>query len=518
MRGEARSPLGHRGAITVSIMLATIMQGVDNTIANVALPHIQGSLSAAQDQIAWVLTSYIVAAAITMPLTGWLAGRFGIKYVFLISVAGFTVASALCGSATSLTELVIFRLLQGIFGAGLVPLSQSVLLQINPPERHGQAIAVWGIGVMLGPIFGPMLGGWLTEDYNWRWIFYINVPVGLIASIGILVFIREARHAHREAFDFFGFATLSIAIGALQLMLDRGELKDWFGSTEIWAEAAIAAVAGYLFIVHTATAGERSFLNRSLLKNMNFAAGTILMFFVGGILSGTLALVPTMLQSLMDYPVFLTGLVTAPRGVGTMAAMFFVGRLMNRLDHRLIILAGPADDRSLAVADDWLFAADGDGAGHYVGGVAGVRIGLHLCPAEHLGAFQPAASHYDPGHGAAQPDAQSRRQHRHLGFRDLADPEHPDRPFPARRAFAPGQPARPSPVSGGAVQPQQPVWSCGAQRRSHPPGLDGRLYRRLHLDDDHRGCHDPVVAGGAAAAARTRAAPVAVGARSLRAG
>jgi MFS transporter, DHA2 family, multidrug resistance protein len=340
VRGEARSALGNRRAITVSIMLATIMQGVDNTIANVALPHIQGTLSAAQDQIAWVLTSYIVAAAIMMPLTGWLAGRFGIKYVFLFSVVGFTVASALCGSATSLAQLVIYRLLQGICGAGLVPLSQSVLLQINPPERHGQAIAVWGIGVMLGPIFGPMLGGWLTENYNWRWIFYINVPVGVIASIGILVFIRETRHAHREAFDFFGFATLSIAIGALQMMLDRGELKDWFGSTEIWAEAAIAAVAGYLFIVHTATAGERSFLNRDLLKNTNFAAGTILMFFVGGILSGTLALVPTMLQSLMDYPVFLTGLVTAPRGIGTMAAMFFVGRLMNRFDHRLIILAG----------------------------------------------------------------------------------------------------------------------------------------------------------------------------------
>jgi DHA2 family multidrug resistance protein len=340
MRGEERSPLGNRSAITVSIMLATIMQGVDNTIANVALPHIQGSLSAAQDQIAWVLTSYIVAAAITMPLTGWLAGRFGIKYIFLISVVGFTVASALCGSATSLAQLVIYRLLQGICGAGLVPLSQSVLMQINPPERHGQAIAVWGIGVMLGPILGPMLGGWLTEDYNWRWIFYINLPVGVVASLGILIFIREARHPHREAFDFFGFTTLSIAIGALQMMLDRGELKDWFGSTEIWIETAVAAVAGYLFIVHTATAGERSFLNRDLLKNMNFAIGTVLMFFVGGILSGTLALVPTMLQSLMNYPVFTTGLVTAPRGVGTMAAMFFVGRLMNRVDSRLIILAG----------------------------------------------------------------------------------------------------------------------------------------------------------------------------------
>jgi DHA2 family multidrug resistance protein len=340
VKSDARSPLGNRTAITVSIMLATIMQGVDNTIANVALPYIQGSLSAAQDQIAWVLTSYIVAAAITMPLTGWLAGRFGIKYLFLISVGGFTIASALCGSATSLDELVFYRLLQGVCGAGLVPLSQSVLMQINPPERHGQAIAVWGIGVMLGPIFGPMLGGWLTESYSWRWIFYINLPVGIVASLGILIFIREARHAHREAFDFFGFTTLSIAVGVLQMMLDRGELKDWFGSTEIWVEAAVAALAGYLFIVHTATAGERSFLNRDLLKNPNFAVGTILMFFVGGILSGTLALIPTMLQSLMNYPVFTTGLITAPRGVGTMAAMFIVGRLINRVDNRLIILSG----------------------------------------------------------------------------------------------------------------------------------------------------------------------------------
>ncbi len=340
MRSAPRNPVANRRAITVSIMLATIMQGVDNTIANVALPHIQGSLSAAQDQIAWVLTSYIVAAAITMPLTGWLAGRFGIKNVFLLSVVGFTVASALCGSATSLGELVFFRVLQGIFGAGLVPLSQSVLMQINPPERHGQAIAVWGIGVMLGPIFGPMIGGWLTENYSWRWIFYINLPVGVIASLGILIFIREARHAHREAFDFFGFVTLSIAIGVFQMLLDRGELKDWFGSTEIWVEAAVALVAGYLFIVHTATAGERSFLNRDLLKSRNFAVGTVLMFFVGGILSGTLALLPTMLQSLMDYPVFTTGLITSPRGVGTMAAMFLVGRLINRVDNRLIILSG----------------------------------------------------------------------------------------------------------------------------------------------------------------------------------
>ncbi len=330
----------NRAAITVSIMLATIMQGVDTTIANVALPHIQGSLSASQDQIAWVLTSYIVAAAIMTPLTGWLAGRFGIRYVFLISVIGFTVASALCGSATSLVQIVLYRLLQGICGAALVPLSQSVLLQINPPERHAQAMAVWGIGVMLGPIVGPALGGWLTDNYNWRWVFYINLPVGVLSALGIFLFIRQARPAHREAFDFFGFLSLSIAIGALQMLLDRGELKDWFGSTEICIEAALSALALYLFIVHTATAGERSFLNRDLLKDANFVGGVVLMFLMGVILNGTLALLPTMLQDLLNYPVVTTGLVTAPRGIGTMIAMFGVARLSGRVDTRLLIFVG----------------------------------------------------------------------------------------------------------------------------------------------------------------------------------
>jgi MFS transporter, DHA2 family, multidrug resistance protein len=340
VRGEARPGVANRGAITVSIMLATVMQGVDNTIANVALPHIQGALSASQDQVAWVLTSYIVSAAIMMPLTGWLAGRFGIKYLFLISVGGFTLASALCGSATNLTELVTYRVLQGICGSGLVPLSQSTLFQINPPERHGQAMAVWGMGVMFGPIIGPALGGWLTDELSWRWIFYINLPIGIVSALGILVFIRETRHSHREPFDFFGFATLSVAIGALQMLLDRGQLKDWFGSTEIWIEAAVSAVSFYLFIVHTATATDRSFLNRDLLRNRNFAAGTVLMFFIGGILSGTLVLLPTMLQDLLNYPVVTTGLVTTPRGFGTMAAMFLVGRLIGRVDARMIIVTG----------------------------------------------------------------------------------------------------------------------------------------------------------------------------------
>src|SRR5947207_12462228 len=324
--------------ITISIMLANIMQGLDNTILNVALPHIQGSLSASQDQIAWALTSYIVCAAILMPLTGWLAGRFGIKYIFLTSVIGFTLASALCGMAANLNELVIFRALQGLAGAGLIPLSQATLLQINPPDRHGHAMAVFGAGTILGPIMGPMLGGWLTQDYNWRWIFYINLPVGVLCTLGILVFIRAGRNVHREPFDFLGFASLSLGVGALQLMLDRGELKDWFHSTEIWVEAAIAGLGFYLFTVHTVTTGERSFLNRELLKSPNFIAGTVLMFTVGLIMTGTLALLPTMLQQLMNYPALTTGQMTAPRSFGVMVAMFIIGRMIALINNRMIIM------------------------------------------------------------------------------------------------------------------------------------------------------------------------------------
>ena len=303
MRGapDHAAPAVNRAAITISIMLATIKQAIDTTIANVALPHIQGSLSAAQYQITWILTSYIVAAAIMTPLTGWLAGAFGIKGVFLISVAGFTLTSALCGMAENLPQMVLFRLLQGIFGAALMPLSQAVLLRINPPERHGQAMAIWGTGAMIGPIAGPALGGWLTDNYNWRWVFYINLPVGIIAFLGILFFIHKSRHAPRERFDFFGFAALGVAIGALQMLLDRGELKDWFHSTEIWIEATIAGLALYLFVVHTVTTREPPFLNRDLLRDRNFVVGLVLMFFVGVIMFATLALMPTMLQQSMNF-------------------------------------------------------------------------------------------------------------------------------------------------------------------------------------------------------------------------
>ena len=480
VRGEAVAPfvpVPNRGMITISIMLANIMQGVDNTILNVALPHVQGSLSASLDQIAWALTSYIVCAAIMMPLTGWLAGRFGIKYIFLVSVIGFTLASALCGAAASLGELVFFRALQGVAGAGLIPLSQATLLQINPPERHGHAMAVFGIGTILGPIMGPALGGWLTDDYSWRWVFYINLPVGVLCTLGILIFIRQTRNVHREPFDFVGFLTLSLGIGALQLMLDRGELKDWFHSSEIWIEATVAGLGFYLFTVHTVTTDERSFLNRDLLKSANFVAGTVLMFCGGLIMTGTLALLPTMLQNLMNYPAMTTGLVCVPRGIGSMVAMFLVAPLINRVDNRLIILFGFLLTAVVDVADEPVFAADGHGAGHHLRAVAGFRPRLHPSAAEHHRVVDPAAPHPDPGDGDPQPDAQPRRQHRHQHSGRNLGPEYPGGSLASGRRPAAGQPARAGALSGGAVQPEHAGRDGGAQRRGDAAGRDGRLYR-----------------------------------------
>jgi DHA2 family multidrug resistance protein len=334
------APLNRR-MITVSIMLATVIQALDGTIANVALPHMQGSLSASQDQITWVLTSFIVAAAIATPLTGWLCDRYGQKNVFLVSVAGFTIASVLCGLSSSLGEIVAARLLQGVFGAALVPLSQAVLLDINPREKHGSAMAVWGMGVMIGPILGPTLGGWLTDSYNWRWVFFINVPIGAMAFYGIWRYIRPTPAARRTRFDAFGFATLSLAIGALQMLLDRGEQNDWFGSTETWVEAIVLALSFAWFAAHTAlTPAGQSFFNYRLLKNANYVSGLLLIFIVGLVLFATRALTPSMLQSLMGYPAALAGLVTAPSGLGTMIAMMMVSRLVGRYDVRLLLGAG----------------------------------------------------------------------------------------------------------------------------------------------------------------------------------
>jgi DHA2 family multidrug resistance protein len=328
-----------RRVITVSIMMASIMQVLDTTIANVALPHIQGSLSATQDQIAWVLTSYIVASAIMTPLTGWLAGRVGRKRVLLVSIAGFTLSSMLCGLAQSLPQLVLARLLQGACGAAVVPMAQAVMLDINAPARQIRAMSIWSMAITIGPIAGPALGGWLTESYNWRWVFYINVPFGVLSFMGILGAMDETK-IKRSAFDFFGFAALSLAVGALQITLDRGQLMDWFNSTEICVEAVVAVLALYLFIVHMLTTRNTPFLEPALFKDRNCMAGCIFIFIVGLILYATLALLPPLLQGLMGYPVITTGLVTAPRGFGSLAAMLLIGRIAHRLDMRGVICIG----------------------------------------------------------------------------------------------------------------------------------------------------------------------------------
>ena len=338
--GGQAQPL-NRPMITVAIMLATIIVAIDGTIANVALPHMQGSLNASSDQITWVLTSFIVATAIATPLTGWLSDRFGQKYLFLASIGGFVVASVLCGIAGSLTEMVLARLMQGIFGAALVPLSQSTLLDINPREKHGSAMAVWGMGVMVGPILGPTLGGWLTDAYDWRWCFFINVPIGAAALVGIWKYIPHQQAKCSIRFDVFGFAMLSLAIGSLQMVLDRGQQNDWFSSSETWIEAVIAFVSFGFFVIHTATkpAGQ-TFFNYRLLLNRNFLTGLLFIFVVGMVLFATRALMPSMLQGLMGYTAVDAGVITAPGGLGTMLSMMIVGRLVGKVDLRLILFVG----------------------------------------------------------------------------------------------------------------------------------------------------------------------------------
>ncbi len=330
---------GHRTAITLCVILATLMQALDTTIANVALPYMQGTVSASQEQIAWVLTSYIVAAAIMTPPTGFLAGKFGIKRLFLVSIGGFTVASMLCGMAQTLTQIVLFRVMQGAFGAALVPLSQSVLFAVYPRERQGFAMALFGVGVMIGPVLGPVLGGWLTEYYSWRWVFYINLPIGILDFIGIWFFLPESPRNPVEKLDWFGFGTLSLTLGALQIMLDRGQQKDWFSSGEIIVEAVVAASAFYLFIVHTFTT-EKPFVKPSMFRDRNFSAGMLFIVIIGLTYYASMALQPPYLQGLMNYPVVSSGLIMGPRGVGTMISMLIVGRLVGRTDMRILLAIG----------------------------------------------------------------------------------------------------------------------------------------------------------------------------------
>jgi len=330
--------IAFRGLITLSIMLATIMQVLDTTIANVALPHMQGSLTATQDQITWVLTSYIVASAIMTLPTAWLAGRFGRKRVFLVTVGGFTLSSVLCGLAGSIEQMVLFRILQGCFGAALVPLAQATMLDINPRENHGKAMAMWGMGVMIGPILGPTLGGWLTEYYNWRWVFYINLPLGIIAFLGMLFFMPDSERVHRP-FDTFGFLMLTVVIGSAQLLMDRGEHAGWFDSREIQTYCALAGSALWMYVVHSMRT-EHPFLTPAIFRDRNLMTSLVFIFFIGIILLATMALLPPYMQNLMGYPVLDVGIIMAPRGIGTMIAMMIVGKLSNQVDPRALMLFG----------------------------------------------------------------------------------------------------------------------------------------------------------------------------------
>lgn len=365
--------------ITLSIMLATVMQSLDTTIANVALPHMQGGMGATQEQISWVLTSYIVAAAIFTPLTGFLGDHFGRRRIFIWSVIGFTVASMLCGAAQTLPQIILFRLLQGIFGASLVPLSQSVLLDTYPPEKHGSAMAMWGMGVMVGPILGPSLGGWLTEYYNWRWVFYINLPFGIFAWLGLTMYLQENKLKLGKHFDIMGFAFLSIAIGALQLFLDRGESLDWLNSDEIIIEGLIGLICLYLFVAHILTS-RSPFIEPAMFKDRNFSVGLVFIFIIGIILLATMALMPPYMQGLLNYPVIDVGLLLAPRGLGTMTAMMIVGKLSGKVDTRYQIFLGLI----LTCYSLWMMTLfNADISGHdivFSGVIQGLGLGFIFVP------------------------------------------------------------------------------------------------------------------------------------------
>ena len=328
-----------RMLVTVCAMTATIMQALDTTVANVALPYMQGSLSASLDQINWVLTSYIVASAIMTAPIGWMADRFGRKRLFVVCAAGFTFASVLCALSQNITQMVLARLLQGAFGAALVPLSQSVMLDAYPPEQRGSAMAIWGIGVMLGPIMGPTLGGWLTDTYSWHWVFLINLPVGILTVIGLMLFMEETKQQTHMNFDWLGFAALAIGIGALQLVLDRGEQVGWYESREIWVETIISAAGFYYFFAHSLTTDE-PFIRFALFKDRNFAAACIFMVVIGVVLFGTMALVTPFMQNLLGYPILTAGFLLGTRGVGTLVSMMAVGRLMKVVEARTLVFTG----------------------------------------------------------------------------------------------------------------------------------------------------------------------------------
>src|SRR5712672_1724541 len=343
MSDGAASPVAvpglRRTMVTICAMTATIMQALDTTIANVALPYMQGSLSASQDQINWVLTSYIVAAAIMTAPVGWIANRFGRKNIFIVCSAGFTFASVLCGLAQDINQMVLFRLLQGVFGAALVPLSQAVMLDSYALHERAKAMAIWGMGVMMGPIMGPSLGAWLTETYSWHWVFFVNLPFGIFTVLGLLIFMDETAKNRDLRFDWFGFAALAVGIGSMQVALDRGEQLGWTESNEIIAEIIVSIVGFYYFFAHSLTT-TKPFIQFAIFKDRNFVSGCVFMAVMGLVLFSTMALSSPYLQNVIGYPIITAGLLLASRGCGTFVAMMLVGRMMRYIEARTLIISG----------------------------------------------------------------------------------------------------------------------------------------------------------------------------------
>lgn len=327
-----------RWLISITVMLTTVMVILDMTIVNVALPHMMGALGATTDQITWVLTSYIVAEAIVIPASGYLAARMGRKRLMLVSIVGFVVTSGLCGQAQTLAQIVVFRFLQGAFGASVIPLSQSIMVDNFPREQRSTAMAIWGVGVMLGPILGPTVGGIVTQHLDWRWVFYINLPVGVLNTLMILRFFEETP-TRRAVVDWLGALAMAVGIGSFQVVLDRGNQEGWFESRFIVALSVVSAFTIVLFVTRAWRRSD-SIVELSLLRDRNLAASCLMMFVFGIGLFGTIALLPIMLEGLFDYPVETTGLVMAPRGIASALGMFLISRLGGRVHPALVVLAG----------------------------------------------------------------------------------------------------------------------------------------------------------------------------------
>jgi DHA2 family multidrug resistance protein len=340
MTAEVAAETGaHRGFVMLSAMMATTLVILDQTIASIALPHMQGGLSASRDQIGWVMTTYFMTQAVSMASTGWLAGRFGRKRTFLVALAGFGAGALMSSNASALSEILVWRAIQGAFSAPIIPISQSLILDSYPRERHGQALALWGLGVIFAPVMGPVAGGWITDSYGWRWVFLVGAPFAAAALATAVVFVRETPLDRERRFDWIGFIAIGLALVSLQLVLDRGELQGWFDSTEIVVETALVALGLYVFVVHTLTT-DRPFVSPGIFADRNMVIGLVFMFLLGCCVLSLNVILPMFMQNLRGFPVLTAGLIMAPRGLGSSIALILAGHLVRRVDGRFLIATG----------------------------------------------------------------------------------------------------------------------------------------------------------------------------------